>query len=91
MNDNLKKSDKVSCEASQGKTMGKVIMKQSSDTHIKGHKVKASENDPQMIVESEKSGKRAADKPGSLKKASAVKGDVSGAERGFRPPEALSK
>jgi hypothetical protein len=50
MNDNLKKSDKVSCEASQGKTMGKVIMKQSSDTHIKGHKVKASENDPQMIV-----------------------------------------
>ncbi len=69
MNDNLKKGDKVSWETSQGKTTGKVIRKQTLDTHIKGHKVKASEEDPQMIVESEKSGKRAAHKPGSLKKA----------------------
>jgi len=69
MNDNLKKGDKVSWETSQGTTTGKVVRKQTSDTQIKGHKVKASEEDPQMIVESEKSGKRAAHKPGSLKKA----------------------
>jgi hypothetical protein len=69
MNDNLKKGDKVSWETSQGKTTGKVVRKQTSDTHIIGQKVKASEEDPQMIVESEKSGKRAAHMPGSLKKA----------------------
>ncbi len=69
MNDNLKKGDKVSWETGQGKTTGKVIRKQTSDTHIKGHKVKAFKEDPQMIVESEKSGKQAAHKPGSLKKA----------------------
>ena len=68
MSDNLKKGDKVTWETSQGKTTGKVVRKQTSDTHVKGHKVKASEEDPQMIVESEKSGKRAAHKPGSLKK-----------------------
>jgi len=68
MSDNLKKGDKVTWETSQGKTTGKVVRKQTSDTHVKGHKVKASEEDPQMIVESEKSGKRAAHKPESLKK-----------------------
>ncbi|AYD05237.1 DUF2945 domain-containing protein [Neorhizobium sp. NCHU2750] len=69
MSDNPKKGDKVSWETSQGKTTGKVVKRQTSETHIKGHKVKASKDDPQIIVESEKSGKRAAHKPGSLKKA----------------------
>ncbi len=68
MSENLKKGDKVTWETSQGKTEGKVIKKQVSNTRIKGHKVKASKDDPQVIVESEKSGKRAAHKPGSLKK-----------------------
>ncbi|MND97632.1 hypothetical protein D3C80_899560 [compost metagenome] len=68
MSENLKKGDKVTWETSQGKTEGKVIKKQVWDTSIKGHKVKASKDDPQVIVESEKSGKRATHKPGSLKK-----------------------
>lgn len=68
MSKNLKKGEKVSWETSQGKTTGKVVKTQTSDTSIKGHKVKASKDDPQIIVESEKSGKRAAHKPGALKK-----------------------
>jgi hypothetical protein len=68
MTENFKKGDKVSWETSQGQTTGKVVKKQTSDTHIKEHRVKASKADPQIIVESEKSGKRAAHKPGSLNK-----------------------
>lgn len=68
MSDNVKRGEKVSWKTSQGKTIGKVVKKQTSDTRIKGHEVKASKEGPQIIVESEKSGKRAAHKPGSLKK-----------------------
>jgi hypothetical protein len=66
---NLKKGDKVTWETSQGTTEGKVVKKQKSDTRIKDHKVKASKDSPQIIVESSKSGKRAAHKPEALDKA----------------------
>ena len=69
MSKDLKKGDKVTWETSQGKTEGKVVKKQTSDTQIKDHKVKASKDDPQIIVESSKSGKRAAHKPEALDKA----------------------
>jgi hypothetical protein len=44
------------------------VRKQTSDTRIKRHEVKASEDDPQYIVESDKTGARAAHKPDALKK-----------------------
>ena len=69
MSKDLKKGDKVTWETSQGKTEGKVVKKQTLDTQIKDHKVKASKDDPQIIVESSKSGKRAAHKPEALDKA----------------------
>lgn len=65
----VKKGDKVTWETSQGETKGKVVKKQTSGTKIKGHTVRASKNDPQVIVESSKSGKRAAHKPEALRKA----------------------
>ncbi|ARM88847.1 hypothetical protein RHEC894_CH02559 [Rhizobium sp. CIAT894] len=68
MSKQLKKGDAVSWDASQEKTAGRVIRKQSSPTKIKGHKVKASASEPQYIVESDKSGKRAAHRPGELSK-----------------------
>ena len=64
----LKKGDHVSWKTPQGETEGKIVKKQTTDTQIKGHKVKASEDDPQFIVESDKSGAKAAHKPGSLRK-----------------------
>lgn len=66
----LKKGDKVEWDTSQGKTKGTVEKKQTSTTHIKGHKVAATKDDPQYIVKSDKSGKKAAHKPAELKKAS---------------------
>ena len=66
----LKKGDKVEWNTSQGKTSGKVKKRVTSQTKIKGHEVRASKEDPQYVVESDKSGNEAAHKPGALKKKS---------------------
>ena len=66
----MKRGDKVAWDTSQGETHCKVVRKQTSETHIKGHKVVASKDNPQYIVESERSGDRAAHKPGKLRKRS---------------------
>lgn len=68
MADKLKKGDRVAWKTSQGETRGTVEKKQTSDTRIKGHKVRASDDDPQYIVRSEKSGRKAAHKPEALRK-----------------------
>lgn len=68
MADNLKKGDKVEWETSQGKTSGTVKKKLTAPTDIKDHHVAASKDNPQYLVESEKSGKEAAHKLESLKK-----------------------
>lgn len=69
MPDNLKKGDKVEWETSQGTTSGTVKKKLTSETKIKDHKVAASKDNPEYLVESDKSGKQAAHKAESLKKA----------------------
>ena len=66
----LSKGDKVEWNTSQGKTTGKVKRRVTSKTKIKGHEVEASKENPQYVVESEKSGSEAAHKPGSLEKKS---------------------
>ena len=65
----LKAGDKVKWDTSGGETHGKVVKKQTSPTKIKGHKVAASKDDPQYIVESNKTGARAAHRPEELRKA----------------------
>lgn len=64
----LKKGDKVEWSTSQGKTEGTIKKKLTSETKIKDHKVAASKENPEYLVESDKSGKKAAHKPESLKK-----------------------
>jgi len=68
MAEDLKQGDKVEWETSQGKTEGVIKKKLTSAGKIKGHKVAASKENPEYLVESEKSGKLAAHKPDSLKK-----------------------
>ncbi|MGV2102241.1 DUF2945 domain-containing protein [Rhizobium sp. 21-4511-3d] len=70
MNKDLKKGDHVVWKTSQGETTGTVVKKQTSPTKIKGHQIKASRSDPQVIVESSKTGAKAAHKPSALKKKS---------------------
>ncbi|CAD7338167.1 DUF2945 domain-containing protein [Sphingomonadales bacterium 56] len=62
-----KAGDKVSWKSHGGEAHGKVVKKQTSATQIKGHKVAASKDNPQFIVETG-DGKRAAHKKEALSK-----------------------
>lgn len=68
MTKDLKKGDDVTWQSHGGTAHGTVEKKQTSDTKIKSHVVRASRDDPQFIVKSDKGGK-AAHKEGALKKA----------------------
>ena len=63
----FKKGDRVEWNSSGGHSVGKVVEKITSPTKIKGHQVKASKDNPEYIVKSDKSGGIAAHKPSSLK------------------------
>lgn len=64
----LKAGDTVSWDHSQGSSTGKVVKKVTSPTQIKGHKVAASKDNPEYIVQSDKTGAKAAHKPSELRK-----------------------
>ncbi|MBL1174232.1 DUF2945 domain-containing protein [Pantanalinema sp. GBBB05] len=68
MSNNLQPGDQVEWQTSQGKTQGQVEKKLTKATEIKGHHVAASDTNPEYLVKSDKTGKEAAHKPGSLKK-----------------------
>jgi hypothetical protein len=63
-----KKGDTVTWKSHGGEAHGTVEKKQTSDTKIKSHTVRASEEEPQYIVRSDNGGK-AAHKAGALNKA----------------------
>lgn len=63
----LKKGDRVSWKSHGGTAKGEVLHKQTSDTTIKGHQIRASREEPQYIVKSENGGK-ASHKPSALTK-----------------------
>jgi Hypervirulence associated proteins TUDOR domain len=62
------KGSTVSWNTSQGETTGKAVEKKTSEFEFAGQKFKASDDEPYWIVESEKSGKKAAHKESTLKK-----------------------
>lgn len=64
----IKKGDKVEWNSSGGKSIGDVEEILTEETVAAGRKVKASEDSPQALVKSDKSGKEAVHKLGSLKK-----------------------
>ena len=65
----LKSGDKVKWGSTQGEITGKVTKKVTSETRVKGHVAKATKEDPQFVVKSDKTGAKAVHKPASLKKA----------------------
>lgn len=68
MADSFKKGDRVQWNTANGKTEGTVERKLTQPTDIKGHHVAASNDNPEYLVKSDKSGKVAAHKPDALKK-----------------------
>jgi hypothetical protein len=64
----LKTGDRVAWRSSGGVSVGRVERKLTSPGKIKGHEVAASEDNPEFLVRSEKSGKIAAHKPSALRR-----------------------
>ncbi len=67
MDKDPKPGAKVSWKSHGGTAHGKVVKKVTSETQIKGHKVAASKDNPEFIVETAQ-GKQAAHKASALKK-----------------------
>ena len=66
--DDLSTGDHVRWKSHGGTAEGTVQRKITSDTEASGRTVRASEDDPQYEVESEKSGRTAVHKPSALEK-----------------------
>lgn len=61
-----KSGDEVAWSSHGGEAHGKVVRKLTEPTKIKGHKVAASKDNPEFLVETE-DGKRAAHKASALR------------------------
>jgi hypothetical protein len=68
MTKSFKSGDHVTWDTPQGETTGKVVKKETSTTKAGGHTAKATKDDPQYRVKSDKSGNEAVHKPDELKK-----------------------
>ena len=60
--------DKVGWDSAGGTSDGKVVKKLTTTTRIKGHVAKPTPEDPQYLVKSDKSGRKAAHKPEELRR-----------------------
>ena len=60
--------DRVSWNTSQGRTHGTVVERRTADFQHDGQKFTASDDEPAYLVESEKSGARAAHKGSALRR-----------------------
>ncbi len=60
--------DRVSWGTSQGRTQGKIVERKTKDFHFAKQKFTASEDEPAFIVESEKTGAKAAHEGSALRK-----------------------
>lgn len=65
----FKPGDRVQWNTAQGKTTGTVKKELTDTTDIKGYTARATESDPQYLVESESTGSEAAHKPDALEPA----------------------
>ena len=63
-----KPGDKVEWGASQGKVKGTVEKVVTSETKVKSHVAKATKQEPQVLVHSDKTGAKAVHKPEELRK-----------------------
>ncbi len=64
----VRRGDEVSWKTHGTTTHGKVEKKITSDTEAAGRTVRASDEDPQYLVKSDKSGREAVHKPEALHK-----------------------
>jgi len=68
MGKSFRQGDRVEWNSHGSKAVGRVERKITQDTEAGGRKVKASEDEPQYLVKSDKSGGTAVHKPEALRK-----------------------
>lgn len=68
MTDEYERGDQVSWQSHGHTVHGEVEKKITGDTEAAGRTVRASQDEPQFLVESAKSGREAVHKPGALEK-----------------------
>ncbi|MDZ5661719.1 DUF2945 domain-containing protein [Nocardioides sp. S-58] len=68
MADDFKKGDHVTWKSHGGTAEGEVVRKITEDTEAAGRQVRASKDEPQYVVKSEKSGGEAVHKGSALTK-----------------------
>lgn len=68
MEQEFNKGDRVTWKSHGGNAEGEVLRKITEDTELAGRKVRASKDDPQYVVRSDKSGGEAVHKPSALRK-----------------------
>ena len=68
MSKQFRKGDKVEWDSHGGTAEGEVEEKITSDTEAAGRRVRASKDEPQYRVRSEKSGRDAVHKPSALRR-----------------------
>lgn len=64
----LRDGDEVEWNTPQGVTHGRVVRKLTRRTHVEGTEIAATPDDPRWLVESAKSGKRAAHTADALRR-----------------------
>ena len=62
----MKVGDRVSWGSPQGRTQGRIVEQKTKDFQLDGRQWKASEDEPKFVVESEKTGAKAAHEPSAL-------------------------
>ncbi len=68
MADDFSKGDRVTWSSHGGEAEGVVVRKITEDTEAGGRTVRASKDEPQYLVRSEKSGGEAVHKPSALRR-----------------------
>ncbi|MCW2823798.1 MAG: hypothetical protein JWQ91_715 [Aeromicrobium sp.] len=63
----MKIGDKVSWATPQGRTHGRIVEKKTTSFQLAKQKFTASEDEPKYVVESDKTGARAAHAPSALR------------------------
>ena len=62
----LHKGDRVAWNTSQGETTRRIVERRTQDFELDGQQLRASQDEPAYIVESDKTGARAAHEEGGL-------------------------
>ena len=63
----MKVGDRVSWDTSQGRTQGRIVERKTKDFQLDGRQWRASEDEPKFVVESDKTGAKAAHEPSALR------------------------